>query len=108
MGEEEEGLNPDMISERTKNILIRCLEIFDAKFEGEEDGTGESIKSLIREFGIQPDEIAALCDSMCQYYMFNSIGMRQGVRLAMLVGMMLGRECENEIRSEVDKFLDER
>jgi hypothetical protein len=95
----------DMISPRTERVLKRCLSEFESKLDIETEDNGAGTEAQVREFGMEPDEMAYIVAAICQFFLVNRIDMMQGVALAIMIGMMMGREFDSELRTELDEQL---
>lgn len=92
------------INERTKKAMERILTDFEHKMATfgslEDEASREAIIGLLAEFGLDEEEFVIIAGAMMQFFILNSVPMQQGIQLSMLVGMILGREMDSELRHE--------
>lgn len=94
------------ISERTQKAMNRILNDFENKIGNideismDDEKSSAAVISVLAEFGLNEDEFVAIVISMVKFFIVNTIPMTEGIQLAMLVGMIFGREMDSELRHE--------
>lgn len=94
-----------MISDHTRKVMTSVMNDFEQIMTEHGTAGHEATEALVRQFGIELDELSYICATMGQFFLMEEISMIEGLQLSILVGLMMGRAFDASLRDELNSEL---